>query len=544
MLSVVVLGGEAQAATAYGDKGQTGDFSLQGSGNDGEGIPLEVGIGVTCKWQAWWSTGNTTGATNRIDYVWSCSTGWNVSDAVVDFEARSADGSRVQNLAFHKQLDGMDGASQTGFVAQNPWPVATLCWSGTIKAHTGGSSNVSGCTPFAVLPPAEAPPGGSCDWGEVAMPRLGAVVARVYSGTSNGTDGRKQQIENVTVAVAPTVAGKTWNIYVVVVPYTGTTFGTDVTTWSPPPTDSLVDRTWGRQPSASSTITAANNVLGADSYWLSAGTAETGGANLPAGVSATVGGYTSLSPIATSAATMPVQGGKIVGVGLVAVGHTGQISGNGITNPGGCQFYWGAKYQNRAADSYDEPVAPLAGPGQDPGGPSTTPPTVDSTPPAAPGGGECTGFSLFDPSSWAGAGICVLVKAIGALAQTIKDILDFLKNLGQLFETLLVPDPSSWGIDGLKAQLEAKPPFSVLAALGSGVTAAATAYSDSGNGCGVLAGFGQIVPGGSATQITCTAIKSGSGYAGLYTLVELGLFLMTGLGVFVLLAGAIRKGEG
>lgn len=103
----------------------------------------------------------------------------------------------------------------------------------------------------------------------------------------------------------------------------------------------------------------------------------------------------------------------------------------GVTNPGLCAWYFGEKVfdNGSAANTIDEP----AGNYGTSDGPSTIPggdPPVNNPAPAPSGeDSQCSGFSFTDPSSWAGAGICVLVKAINAVIGVLRAILNAFKGL-------------------------------------------------------------------------------------------------------------------
>ena len=97
----------------------------------------------------------------------------------------------------------------------------------------------------------------------------------------------------------------------------------------------------------------------------------------------------------------------------------------GLTDPGNCKFYWGTKIAYTPSDDTDEPLGavPTSGGGDD------TPPDLDD--PGDPGddGGTDCGFSFTDPSSWAGAGICQLVKAIASVVDWLGKIFGVLGSI-------------------------------------------------------------------------------------------------------------------
>lgn len=202
----------------------------------------------------------------------------------------------------------------------------------------------------------------------------------------------------------------------------------------------------------------------------------------------------------------------------------------GITDPGRCAFYWGDKIALTANTDVDEPSGTVDTSG---GVPPVEPPS-DVEPPTADT--SCQGFSFTDPSSWAGAGICQLVKLIGALIDAIGHILD---GLVDILMAAFVPHPDSWGFDGLVDQFQTRPPGSLVTAAAAGVNGVVSSYD--GSGCGTIADFTSSDTHGSA-KVTCTQIRSVPGFSGLYTLCQVAIWAMAGLALFRM-AGAAFKGE-
>lgn len=141
--------------------------------------------------------------------------------------------------------------------------------------------------------------------------------------------------------------------------------------------------------------------------------------------------------------------GQVNGIGTGADATPTGVGMFGVSYPKACLFYFGVKVYDDGTPGagFDEPfgpegssstpVPPVSG-GADPVGPP---------PPPAPGGaddgsasGGCDNFSIFRPSTWAGAGFCELVQAL-------RDLWDLLSGLpekiasafGRLFDSWLVP---------------------------------------------------------------------------------------------------------
>lgn len=97
----------------------------------------------------------------------------------------------------------------------------------------------------------------------------------------------------------------------------------------------------------------------------------------------------------------------------------------GVHRPGACQFYWGEKIADIAGSTDDEPIP------WNPEGPEPEPDPCDPEsegydeeacdPGEPPAGSSCT-FSFSDPSTWAGAGMCQIVKLIYSLIDAVKGI--------------------------------------------------------------------------------------------------------------------------
>lgn len=88
--------------------------------------------------------------------------------------------------------------------------------------------------------------------------------------------------------------------------------------------------------------------------------------------------------------------------------------------------YWGHKIRPADHAAYGA-ATPLGTMPEPAAGPSEVeePDTIDNPDPGS-GDGSCEGFSFTDPTSWAGAGICVLVKAVKALLSVMQNVLGVL----------------------------------------------------------------------------------------------------------------------
>lgn len=105
----------------------------------------------------------------------------------------------------------------------------------------------------------------------------------------------------------------------------------------------------------------------------------------------------------------------------------------GLTDPAQCSFYFGDKivsnYDGTTATATDDPAGSvLEGPGGTTG-PVEEPVDLPTGDDSDLEDGSCAGFSFTDPSSWAGAGICVLVKAVRALFSVMRDVLGVLTGM-------------------------------------------------------------------------------------------------------------------
>lgn len=208
---------------------------------------------------------------------------------------------------------------------------------------------------------------------------------------------------------------------------------------------------------------------------------------------------------------------------------------------------------NKSAGALDED--PDQDPAIEPFGPG------DETPPEE----GCT-FVATDPSTWLEAGMCAavgvlmaiwdvlkeavaallalaealweaiqwlageLIDALGALDDWVDALLGWIKDA---LEWAFKPDTASWGLGGLVDQAKEKPPFSVLDAGGDMLESFQAGYSSSA--CGNLPSF-EI--GATSAAVDCSTFRSIGGVNGLISLVVVGLYALTGVGILKLVASS------
>lgn len=243
----------------------------------------------------------------------------------------------------------------------------------------------------------------------------------------------------------------------------------------------------------------------------------------------------------------------------------------GYNDPATCTFYWGEKLVNNANATTDDPAEGIASadipttPDQPPTvtwnvtGDCTTGATCvytpddpgfgttqETTPPddQPDDGGSCGGgLKLWNPLTWASAGLCGVVAAVMAVVKVLGKALDALGNLlaavagliGDLLDLLkelFIPDAGSWDFGGLNAEVSARAPFSWARSLADSVGAVGTAYGGAGaTGCG---GLDTIAQGGGTCSVppALSAAKS---------VVSVLLLALTGWYVFTLIGSAVKQ---
>lgn len=195
------------------------------------------------------------------------------------------------------------------------------------------------------------------------------------------------------------------------------------------------------------------------------------------------------------------------------------VDGNGVigqNRAAKCAFYYGEKVGSTSSNDFDEPTP-------DPGVLAEEPSPGDDSPP--PGvEPEDDPVVTDEPSFWSSvlAALMALIRAVGGL---VGALLDGIK-------ALLVPDPSSWGWEGLKTQLEARPPASVVVGLGGSLGGMVSGYTGAGS-CGTLADFGD------GMKIDCNAIKGVPGWSILYGVVQVGIVGIGAFSVFHIVRSAV-----
>lgn len=169
----------------------------------------------------------------------------------------------------------------------------------------------------------------------------------------------------------------------------------------------------------------------------------------------------------------------------------------GWSAPEHCYWSWGLKWFDRSDTDYDDPLGPIVDDTEPVGPPPVVhvgppgscdpeadvcveiPPVDDShnEPDSGSGGDSCgDGFKVSDPSTWAGAAMCGVVKMLAAVLKAVGRLISavlgivgsLLSGLASLFETLFVPDASllSARIEGVKDALTDGPVGDWTGALG------------------------------------------------------------------------------
>lgn len=216
----------------------------------------------------------------------------------------------------------------------------------------------------------------------------------------------------------------------------------------------------------------------------------------------------------------------------------------GVTDVNKCLFWFGPTAFTDTTTDREVPWG-AAPPPTDEGTEVDPEPTVDPEPPAdepTEPDPACE-FDITDPTSWLEGGMCSLVglfaRAIDLLTAMLGWLLDFTGMLTDLFTLLFVPDPSTWGTEGMQTQFEERPPGSLITGAASGVQGMSSSMSD--GGCGTLIDVSAGT--GTGGQITCTQIKNVPGFDAGYTIFTLAIYAFTGLAVFRMFTGALNSGH-
>lgn len=269
---------------------------------------------------------------------------------------------------------------------------------------------------------------------------------------------------------------------------------------------------------------------------LNAGTTEVAGAGQPETFEVVGVGYTIA---AGSGPNMSSSAYFLGGAGSLGVS---QQRGIGINDPSLCRFYYGQDVITEPMIGGD-PMGPFTNGSPQPYGGSTP---VDEGPltgpdPVSTDDGQCSGFSFTDPSSWAGAGICVLVKAVralfGVMGDVLQAVLGLVGQLGALLRDLFIPDPSSWDMQRLQDQWDSRPPGSVIQDTTDVLGAAADGLSASGP-CELP----NWNISGQDAQLACPDETGGPAWQGLMSLVRIAITVAAAFYVFHILRTAISRG--
>lgn len=204
-----------------------------------------------------------------------------------------------------------------------------------------------------------------------------------------------------------------------------------------------------------------------------------------------------------------------------------------------CGFYWGSTIRTTGGPSAT-PIGPADG---STGGPPPPPPA----PPPVPSDTGC-GFSLTDPSTWAGAGICALVGLFRQMIGLLQTVANWLSNiastltglaasigsaivnalqslitsLGSLLQSLFVPSPGFYDgkVQSVKHAWDNTAPWTIFAAVGT--VGSALSIPDPGGSCtGPPLSFVNPLGHSSVTVHPFSACSGGS--ATLATITRAGL---------------------
>jgi len=519
---VITSGSGAQAATTTFGPAAQADLSV--NTNKASAV---AGESASCNVVGYWMA---DGDTMDVKGTVSCSSGYDWATLFVDLEFK---GDGCDSGRIHLGTD-LDGGGTTDFLAPMG-SVAGSCAVDTVCGWLDGDAHVpftrhdnlsAGCEPITIGGPnSTQTPDAGCDYGDVKQPTESGPVNVASPGGSYG------YARDVTFTVND--GTDPWVLYVIVKRSDGTT------TWYPD---------------------YSNTAAGASTLMPNTGETAYG---MPGPGSQTIRVYTS-GVNSADYSPKPEPGDRIVGAGYyrwagMVAGFKGGSNANylqsydssqwswtastgliGITNPSECAFYWGQKVVSRTdsdtgADDGDSLGSVFHSDDPTTGGTTDEPPAT-ATPPTD--GADSCSFSFTDPTTWAGGGICELVQLMSALIDAIGHILDGLTGI---LQAAFVPNPDSWGFSGLVDQFQSRPPGSLFTGAADGVKGATDSFN--GSGCGTIADFTSSDTHGSA-RITCSQIKSVPGFSGLYDLVEVALWALTGLAVWRMLAAGITRGEG
>jgi hypothetical protein len=391
----------AEAAATYGESA-TAVFNSDGDSAGGSFADHTGATGIGCTVSGYWSA---DGALTRIEGAASCSTGWGVASALLTLTA-TGPGQTCTLTVPEREVDGADRRSFEFLMSGSSCgPVTQLCWHANMSVNILGGDNVhEGCVPWALgAPPSVG--GEDCGGGTVTANFTVGDVYLYDDGTLNGLYW--------AVDVQGSVIGSTreWTTYVLT---RGSEKGSAVGTLA----GSLRFDRQGFQP------TSAGQFPVSKRYLLSNNFGE---------------GSLSLHPKPELVGFGYARDNNALNFNFSLYSQASNPGGSaGLTDSANCWAYFGPKVVEDSASARDEPAGPLLTGGGSEGTPD--PPVIDPEPPAS-GDGTCQGFSLTDPLSWAGAGICVLVKYAGRMVDLLLHLPGAIASaIGDLVEALLVPE--------------------------------------------------------------------------------------------------------
>lgn len=532
-------------------------------------IPTDPGTKTTCSVSARWevTAGQGPGATYQrvVKGKAKCSTGFEVASSRV-LLSMGGTGCSTLKQTTRTEVDGSPNVDIFLTDTGTTCVVDELCLNTVWEGHGffGHDFEDSNCVPFGLgAAPEYVPPStsnGTCADLAVSTPTASATFDDFWAPNSNNKYRAWVRAQNINWPVSQQDTTKVWIPYAIVdqslIP--GDASNRAVTLGSQPG-DPL---SWKGRTTEPYVVGGQGSVLPLHVWYDQTVSGESLNAVRPVRVgpmanTGTAGG----SP--TTQEWAPV--GRVVGVG-VALQNVGTANLNfptqnvagvfGVTDPSLCRFYWGAKIIDLPNTTTDNPMGQL---GQD--GQTTTPveppPLVDPTAPEEDTG--CAGFSFSDPTTWAGAGICVLVKLLGQLVTVVRGILgmlgdvidaigsivaaiadlvaDLVAGFASLLKELFIPDPTAWDIGPTLASFQSRPPGSVVVGLGQLVTGTVSSFTGSSSDC-------TIWPGVSGKgQLTCADVRDAPGINALYFVMQLGIVTLAVFAGFKLISAQVGSDQ-
>lgn len=222
-----------------------------------------------------------------------------------------------------------------------------------------------------------------------------------------------------------------------------------------------------------------------------------------------------------------------------ATSYQGVQGWRGKTDPGNCSFWVGRDVRTPAG--LPDGAAPWTALDTDYVPPAPADPPAPVNPPADDTS-ACT-FSLTDPTTWLEGGMCAAVGLLAAIWNTLKALVSAVAQIATAvldgLERLFIPSASSWDLDGLVEQFEARAPFSFASTGWDTAQTMADTYSAGGSGCEGLPVFEfDHVPD---AQLDCQGIKAVTGGAALYALAQIALVSLTGIAIVKMIVSAVSN---